>query len=68
MFLGIGFNLFYCELSYGFEMKFILYMPDMSRSFLNREYLGYIVYNTSRNGSPGTHSQDICFATFIKTK
>ena len=51
MFLGIDFNLFYCELSYGFKMKFIWYMSNISRS-LDR-FLGYIVYNISRNECPG---------------
>ena len=68
MFLGMDFNLLNCELSYGFEMMFILYMPDVSRSFSDVGFLGYIVYKISRNRSPGTHFQDICFATFIIPK
>ena len=49
-------------------MMFILYMPDVSRSFSDVGFLGYIVYKISRNRSPGTHFQDICFATFIIPK
>ena len=52
MFLRIDFNLFYCELSYGFKMKFISYMSNISRSFLDERFLGYVVCSISRNQGP----------------
>lgn len=58
MFLGIHFNLFYGELSYGFKLKF---MSDISGYFFRQGFLGHVVYNISRNGSPRESFSGHCF-------